>query len=224
MHWVYVLKCDNEYIYVGETTRLYRRFNEHRSERGSINTRQHTPRALIGLYNVGNNTSFNRYYHDMTNGEYDYKCGHYWGEDEDDYLTIENLVTERYMYERREDNWNRVRGGKYCTSERCITFYADNLEELNKDNLVLDRPLCHHGYPCEVNMKTDKTKIYFTCPLSRVSNWPNFYEGLDIESPCKFWEEFKPYRELREKHKQEWIKNKQKQNTDNFIEMTNDEF
>ena len=29
MHWVYVLKCANNIIYVGETKRLYRRLNEH---------------------------------------------------------------------------------------------------------------------------------------------------------------------------------------------------
>jgi predicted GIY-YIG superfamily endonuclease len=224
MHWVYVLKSDDGHIYVGETTRLYRRFNEHQNYRGGVNTSRHNPTQLIGLYSVGNNTSFLRYYYDMIHGEYNYKCGHFWGEDEDDYLAVENLITERYMYENREDEWSKVRGGKYCTSDRCISFYAENLEELKLDNLTLDRPLCRHGYPCEVNMKTDKSKIYFTCPLSRPNNWQSFYSGLDVEPPCNFWEEFKPYRELREKHSQDWIKNKRQKDLRRFIEMTNDEF
>jgi hypothetical protein len=28
VHWIYVLECEDYYIYVGETTRLFRRFNE----------------------------------------------------------------------------------------------------------------------------------------------------------------------------------------------------
>lgn len=29
MHWVYILLCDDDYYYVGETSRLYRRLWEH---------------------------------------------------------------------------------------------------------------------------------------------------------------------------------------------------
>jgi hypothetical protein len=218
MHWVYVLECDDGYIYVGETRRLYRRFNEHQTMRGGVNTTEHNPRCLIGLYNVGNNTSFMRYYRDMINGQYDYKCGYYWGQDEDNYLDLENLITERYMYENRDDEWDKIRGGKYCTAERCNSFHA------NLENITIDRPLCHHGFPCEVNMKKDKTKIYFTCPLSKPNNWQSFYDGLEIENTCSFWEEFKQYRELKEKHNRDYANRKREEITMEFIELTNDEF
>lgn len=224
MHWVYVLESDDGYIYVGETTRLYRRFNEHQTMRGGVNTSRRDYNRLIGLYNVGNNASFMRYYQDMLDGQYDYACGNFWGEDETNYLDLENLITERYMYENRDDEWNRIRGGKYCTLERCISFYANNLETLKLENITIDRPLCYHKYPCEVNMKKDKTKIYFTCPLSKPNNWQSFYGGLEIEDACKFWEEFKPYRELREKHNRDYANRKRKEITLEFIELTNDEF
>ena len=55
VHWVYVLECEDDYIYVGETTRLFSRFQEHITHRGGKNTLSHTPRKLIGLYKVNGN-------------------------------------------------------------------------------------------------------------------------------------------------------------------------
>ena len=55
VHWVYVLECEDDYIYVGETTRLFSRFQEHITHHGGKNTRSHTPQKLIGLYKVNDN-------------------------------------------------------------------------------------------------------------------------------------------------------------------------
>ena len=70
VHWVYVLECEDDYLYVGETTRLFKRFNEHLRNRGGSNTIKHKPYKLIGLYNVNNNWSFIRYRNAIKLGEY----------------------------------------------------------------------------------------------------------------------------------------------------------
>ena len=38
MKWVYILQCENDYYYIGETSRLYRRFWEHQDGMGGLNT------------------------------------------------------------------------------------------------------------------------------------------------------------------------------------------
>ena len=57
MRWIYILKCrhfeTNEiYLYIGMTERLYRRFWEHFSGKGGINTSVYIPEYVIGLYKV----------------------------------------------------------------------------------------------------------------------------------------------------------------------------
>lgn len=194
MHWVYVLKSsETGCIYVGETIRLGRRYIEHRTGRGGKNTSQDNYDTVIGLYKVGNNSTFLKYYEDMTKHErFAYRCQQEWGTiEEDKHLAcqLENHITERYFYERRENyKWWDVCGGKYTKDDRCEDFCFSN--KIN--NVLIDRPLCHCGYPCEVNMKKDKTKIYFTCPV------PSWFEGYCYEEKCSFWSEFKPYRTILE--------------------------
>jgi predicted GIY-YIG superfamily endonuclease len=50
MKWVYILKCKDGYYYVGETTRLYRRFWEHFSGLGAINTTVYKPEKVVAIY------------------------------------------------------------------------------------------------------------------------------------------------------------------------------
>jgi len=53
-------------------------------------------------------------------------------------------------------------------------------------------------------MKSDKTKIYFTCPV------PTWVEGFDTPEKCNFWEEYLPYRnakDLRAVINEIWVKN-----------------
>ena len=61
MHWIYILKCKDEHYYVGETTRLYRRFWEH-DDGECKNTRIFTPIGLEAIYksdNMGNFFNYN---------------------------------------------------------------------------------------------------------------------------------------------------------------------
>jgi predicted GIY-YIG superfamily endonuclease len=182
VHWVYVLQCKDSYLYVGETTRLFRRFNEHLNKCGSSNTSEHIPYKLIGLYKVNENHSFLIYRNTVKLGEYNRFIIDRWGENEGDNLLIENHITERFLYERRQQNYN-VRGGKYTKDN---FFYWKNPIELIPIDNILDRPLCNCGNPSEVKLSKDKTKIYFVCSLKNV--WSDFYSNLEVDSPCDFWQ------------------------------------
>jgi putative endonuclease len=188
VHWIYVLECEDDYIYVGQTTRLYRRFNEHLAGNGSINTHRHTPQKLVGLYKVSDNYSFLKYRTHIKNNEYNKFLIRDWGDDEESgKLEIENHITERYLYERKENDcpgggfeWYKVRGGKY-TRENCTRNPVDSI---NHEDIV-DRPLCDHNYPSEVKISKDKKTIYFVCSLKNM--WADFYNYILVESPCNFY-------------------------------------
>jgi hypothetical protein len=183
MHWVYVLQSEERDIYVGETVRLFRRWNEHQTGRGGINTSNGDYTTIIGLYSVVNNRSFKRFLED----DEVWRCERYWNDevDKQDALDIENFITERYLTDRGITNYS-IRGGKYTTEDRCENFWFGG------GTCKKDRPLCKCGYPCEVKIKNDKTKIYFVCPV------PDWIEGFTIPEKCNFWEEYKPYRTKRE--------------------------
>jgi predicted GIY-YIG superfamily endonuclease len=52
MKWVYILKCEDDHFYVGETSRLYRRFWEHQSGNGGVNTSILKPQQIVAIYKV----------------------------------------------------------------------------------------------------------------------------------------------------------------------------
>lgn len=207
VHWIYVLECEDDYIYVGTTTRLYRRFTEHLTGNGSINTNRHKPEKLIGLYKVSDNYSFLKYRNKIiTKNEYSRFLIEDWGEEDGGNLEVENHLTEMYFYERKDNDcygggseWYKVRGGKYtrqflenivegyknASENEGVSFFAHNpISNIDISNIV-DRPLCNHRYPCEVKISKDKKYIYFICPLKNV--WDNFYDYIDVESACDFY-------------------------------------
>ena len=52
MRWIYILQCEDNYFYVGETARLYRRFWEHNAGIGGINTQIFKPEEIVAIYKV----------------------------------------------------------------------------------------------------------------------------------------------------------------------------
>ena len=58
MKWVYILHCKNNYYYVGETNRLYRRFWEHNEGSGGLNTSTYEPECIIAIYKVSSLSKF----------------------------------------------------------------------------------------------------------------------------------------------------------------------
>ena len=61
MKWVYILQCEDNYFYVGETTRLYRRFWEHQNGKGGINTSCLKPENIVAIYKVDTLVKFMDY-------------------------------------------------------------------------------------------------------------------------------------------------------------------
>ena len=61
MRWIYILKCSDDYYYIGETTRLYRRFWEHQSGRVGMNTSVYRPEGIVAIYKVNTIGKFFEY-------------------------------------------------------------------------------------------------------------------------------------------------------------------
>jgi predicted GIY-YIG superfamily endonuclease len=216
VHWVYVLECENDFIYVGETVKLFRRHRQHITGRGGSNTQNHKPLRLIGLYKVNDNHSFMRYRNTIRAGEFNpFLLTDQWN-NEGDNLLIENHITERFFYERRANTkygtgneWYKVRGGKYTRKdldELADTYrwasekegrmcHARNpIADLSVDTIV-DRPLCKCGCPSEVKLSKDKTKVFFVCALKNV--WDGFCSDLSVAPLCDFWAMYTEDRPLK---------------------------
>jgi predicted GIY-YIG superfamily endonuclease len=216
VHWVYVVECEEGHIYIGETKRLYRRFNEHLSGNGSVNTGKHKPNYLVGLYKVSDNESFMQYRDDINNNEYN-KCTILnWGMDESSKLEVENHITEIFLYLRtnskdgefmfEDGEWEKVRGGKYTKD-----VAKNPISKMDVKNII-DRPCCECGYPCEVKISKDKKTIYFVCSLK--NTWDAFFNGLEIAEKCEYYKVYtedvyiKKQNEINEKRlKEYWCNN-----------------
>lgn len=215
VHWIYVLECEDKHLYVGETTRLFRRFSEHLSGRGAMNTHNNSPETLIGLYKVADNYSFLQYRNSILQNTYDEFFIKHWGTDEPA-LEIENHFTEMYMYQRAamEDDdfwfsdgqWQKVKGGKYT---KYLT--ANPTEKMNPQS-ILDRPNCKCQVPSEVKISKDRNTIYFVCSLKNV--WDEFYRYLEVGEPCDFYSVYTDdkmikaeYTIAKKKIGEEWCRN-----------------
>ena len=216
VHWIYILECEDKHIYIGETTRLYRRFSEHQRGCGSVNTHCHYPRKLIGLYKVAENSSFIKYRKSILNNIFNKNIISAWGEDEFDNLEVENHFTEIFLYLRsitktsnflyKDGYWQKVKGGKYTKDA-----WKNPVLTVKKET-ILDRPNCHCLVPAEVKISNDKTKIYFVCALKNV--WPDFYNTLHVDEPCDFFQIYAEdaivktkYQVAEKKITENWCKN-----------------
>lgn len=205
VHWVYIVECEDNYIYVGETTRLYRRMNEHQSGGGSVNTGRHKPNCLVGLYKVADNESFSDYRLGINSGFYEKDIIDTWGEDDSNYLDVENHFTELLMRLRSKENnpdfmfddgeWWKVRGGKYT---KVATPGTKSPISDMKDEYLIDRPCCECQYPSEVKISKDRSCIYFVCALKNA--WKDFSPGLNYASPCDFYQVYKDDVYLKKVH------------------------
>jgi len=206
-HWVYVLKNVNEYssdeelqtngiksycdYYIGETTRLYRRWSEHLSGNGAINTHYFDNVVLIGLYNIKENLAFAdydkqvKYYNDFEINNFTYQNWNDRDINDGENLEIENIITEIFILNSNE-NYNNIKGGKY-TKELSENTY-NNL--LKNKNYIIDRPNCKCGYPCEVFL-SKKNDIWFKCPISN-TDWIKFkHPNFEIADNCDFIQKYK---------------------------------
>ena len=190
MHWIYILECQDDRLYVGETTRLYRRFLEHWGGEGGVNTRVYKPLRIAAIYKVQTIGKFENYDYDtdwVINNDPKNERGIYrkWKmidfeddkEGEYNNLDVENYITELLML--KYDASRKIRGGKY-TRDDC---------NYKKPEDVSDRlPFCDCGYPCDIKKCKDKNSLYFRC--ARKNMWESFRSSFDCEEPCKFYKEY----------------------------------
>ncbi len=192
--WVYVLKnTDNKFndIYIGETSRLYRRFKEHLEGRGCKNTSDFENVELIGLYDVIQNNIFIKYHigikynfiEELNNFTFDNIREEIKDNDIDKTLSLflENRITERFMHiHKNSDNYN-ISGGKYTKGN-----YIKDFNDID----IIDRPLCKCNLPCEV-LLSKNNDFWFKCPLTN-TEWIDFLDdNLYIPEPCNFFEKYK---------------------------------
>jgi len=156
MHWVYVIKCANNIIYVGETKRLYRRLNEHcNKDSGSCTTHDFYPQSLICLYKVEDDFKLiNKITHPI---HYDMHEKGYLNENKTSALELENYITEMSM-QSMGPYWKNVYGGKYH-----IGFRPN--ENPSKDCLF-KRPFCNCKRPADI--KEWKGKKYWRCAKKNI--------------------------------------------------------
>ena len=210
MYWIYILRCKDNIYYVGQTSRLYRRFWEHLSGRGGINTSIYKPEEIVAIYKVSNITKFidyNNHVKKITDGichdKYNsFKLKNY--DDEllydIDLLEIENSITECMMIHNK-DNWENIRGGKYVRLD-CLYKFPTN-------EYIKELPLCNCGLPCDVKKDQNKESLFFRC--AKKNMWNAFKDIFEIEDePCNFYKEYLTDIELRVEDKKNFNERKKK--------------
>lgn len=186
MRWVYILKCSDDYYYVGETKRLYRRFGEHQKGIGGINTTTYIPEGIVSIYKISTLCKFFEYDNIVMNKIYNIyfnRCDTLLTEfnntedDEYDNLFAENNITECLMLNNK-DNWKKIRGGKYT---RFDIEYPLPINEYIK-NL----PLCKCGLPCDIKKNEEQNYLFFRC--AKKNMWSKMKDKFEIEEdPCNYF-------------------------------------
>ena len=196
MKWVYVLQCKDNNFYVGETSRLYRRFWEHHAGRGGLNTSTYAPEGIVAIYKVDTICKFIEYNGYVDTDVVDTRgtarnCLKYFNDDcEDDAhdkLLAENSIAECLMLHNKA-TWNNIRGGKYTRFDVEYRYPTNDF--------IQNLPLCHCGLPCDIKKNEDRDYLFFRC--AKKNMWTEFREMFDIEDePCKYFMEYTKDRRLK---------------------------
>lgn len=213
VHWVYILRCEDDVIYVGETKNLFTRFSRHRSGCGSRSTSQYEMTDIECIYRLEDLMNFFEYdkrldYYlkeDKYKRQYTFKDNALeWYSFDNKYnfsqshnLQSENFIVERLMLDTNEIDFTskftisgEIRGGKY-TRDDCQYTHVNPKELLEK------YPLCHCGFPCDVRLNSDKDEVYFRC--AKKNFWEDMIESLDIDNsePCNFYKKYEKGEEVK---------------------------
>jgi predicted GIY-YIG superfamily endonuclease len=200
MKWVYILKCEDNYYYVGETSRLFRRFWEHSDGCGGVNTSIYRPEYVVAIYKVNtlgkffeynknvidainndntidNQLKYNKWLLKKFNDDVDYDY---------DNLEAENNITECLMVNNKS-TWEKIRGGKY-------TRFIEYKFPINE--VVKELPLCNCGLPCDIKKHEDNNYLFFRC--AKKNMWESFKEQFDVDNePCNFFMEYTKDKQFR---------------------------
>jgi hypothetical protein len=210
MFWIYILRCEDDYYYVGQTSRLYRRFWEHNDGNGGANTSNYVPQEVVAIYKVSTLCKFFEYDRLVTNQIYDIYFNRSFEQLEDFNMTenntdnydksdaefAENNIAECLMINDKEC-WEKIRGGKYTRFDVNYKFpvnsYVNNL------------PLCKCGVPCDIRKNEEHDYLYFRCPKKNF--WDNIRDKFDIDDePCNYF--MKYTKDIEYKKEQELLKSR----------------
>jgi predicted nucleic-acid-binding Zn-ribbon protein len=185
VHWVYVLECEDDRIYVGETIHSFSRWNQHINGSGAKCTEEFRPITIKGLYNLSKNIAFENYRNDNNYNKLVSTFNIDWNEMYTNTLTnlgIENYITECFM-NNYDDEWWKVRGGKY-TKLIDIEF-----KYTNKFDCIMN-PKCNNSvfYKSKreemagfVTPERIVLKINCKKPILNINDRPNCYCGYPAE-------------------------------------------
>ncbi len=198
MRWVYILQCEDGYLYVGQTSRLYRRFWEHQAGLGGLNTCVFIPEQIVAIYKVdtiGKFIDYNNYVNKIIDGIWHERYKGFklrafddiFDEYQYDILEAENNITECLMIHNKK-TWYKIRGGKYT---RFDIEYS-----LPVNDYIKQLPLCKCGLPCDIKKNEDKNYLFFRC--AKKNMWNKFKEDFEIdEEPCNFFMEYTKDKSLK---------------------------
>jgi hypothetical protein len=190
MLWIYILRCEDNYYYVGQTSRLYRRFWEHNGGNGGVNTSNYVPQEVVAIYKVSTLCKFFEYDRIVTNQIYDIYFNKVCTQMDDFNISkgdndkydksyaeiVENDIAECLMISKKEC-WEKIRGGKYTRFDVNYKFP----ENPDVNNL----PLCHCGVPCDIRQNEEYEYLYFRCPKKNF--WDDAKNKFDTAEPCNYF-------------------------------------
>jgi len=192
MHWVYVIKCSDEIIYIGETKKLFSRLYQHETNKGSKHTCKYKPQTIIALYIVGVNYNFFQYLNELHGSknianlkDFLKNANNCVYNNKNYALEIENFLTECNL-----STYENTFGGKYVNENK---FKLINQMDEKRKKIVNSRPFCFCNLPAEIRIvKQNKYyKIFYTC--CRKNIWDKMrlrFEHLNIPKCCSFYSEY----------------------------------
>jgi hypothetical protein len=187
--YICVIECSGNHIYIGDTRNIRLKENEL------------IPKQIIGLYNAEQNYALYKF----TNKPISTHLNQLDNDLEISQAKIvETILSDRYFYDRKDNKnnknnnqWYMVRTGDLKQNSWMASveagykkhgtgggYYASHRVSHLKDEEVDQRPVCEHGYPCEVHFSRGRSEIYFDCPVKYI--WPNFMPELERIKPCEF--------------------------------------
>jgi len=175
--YICVIECSDNHLYICDTKKVH--------------LEELIPQRIIGLYNVEQNYTLYKIFkkpvsRHLTTLEFNYETT--------PTHIIETIISDRHFYDRKDGEWYKVRTGNvkqnrwmasvtkgYREYKKPGNYYASHRVSSLKAEEVDSRPVCTHGFPCEIHMGSE---TYFDCPLKYV--WPHFMPELARITPCKF--------------------------------------
>lgn len=189
MVWTYVLKYNNDHIYIGsspylDSTFIINDFTKYINEEYDF--------ILVGLYNTSNNVTFIEYdkYINQKYTDYDPCLLYDWSNNNNQYY-CENNLAEIFMNHKKYDR-SKITGGKYINNTNDTNTNNKLIQNIKKiygkifKKFNNHRPFCNCGYPCEVIKKYKN--IYFICPMKKAFH--TILTNIQIESTCNFYQKY----------------------------------